>query len=57
MRTLLVLSLMMSFSAFAQTRVRENIKQQAVSSSEDSSSQQQGKEVKEKDNSGKRNKR
>lgn len=34
MRTLIVLSLIMSFSAFAQTRVRENIKQQAVTGAE-----------------------
>lgn len=34
MRTLIVLSLIMSLSAFAQTRVRENIKQQAVTGGE-----------------------
>lgn len=56
MRTLLVLSLIMSFSAFAQTRVRENIKQQAVSSSEDKTSPKPDKE-RERDRSGRRNKR
>lgn len=38
MRTLLVLTLIMSFSAIAQTRVKENIKQQSVATSPDGSS-------------------
>ncbi len=54
MRTLLVLSLIMSFSAFAQTRVRENIKQQAVSSSDDQPSTEQVKQEKGKMRSGKK---
>lgn len=32
MRALLIISLVMSFSAFSQTRVKENIKQSSVSS-------------------------
>lgn len=35
MRVLLCMALLMSFSALAQTRVRENIKQKAVATSED----------------------
>jgi CBS domain containing-hemolysin-like protein len=38
MRTLILLSMVFSLSAFAQTRVKENIKQQAVATSEDSGS-------------------
>lgn len=46
MRVLLLLSLVMSFEAFAQTRVRENIKQQSGVSYENESGQD--KEVKER---------
>jgi hypothetical protein len=42
MRIILLLSLIMSFSAFAQTRVKENIKQSAVSSQENENSQESG---------------
>jgi hypothetical protein len=38
MRLILLMALMMSFTALAQTRVRENIKQKAGVSSDDSSS-------------------
>lgn len=38
MRVLICMALLMSFSALAQTRVRENIKQKAVATSEDGSS-------------------
>lgn len=34
MRAVLIISLVMSFSAFSQTRVKENIKQSSVSSEE-----------------------
>lgn len=37
MRTLIVLTLVMSFAVHAQTRVKENIKQQTVSTSDSSS--------------------
>jgi hypothetical protein len=37
MRTLIFLSMVFSLSAFAQTRVKENIKQRAVATSEDTS--------------------
>ncbi|MCM2349914.1 MAG: hypothetical protein NDI69_07820 [Bacteriovoracaceae bacterium] len=40
MRTILLISLVMSFSAFAQTRVKENIKQSAISSQENENSQE-----------------
>ena len=38
MRLILLVALMMSFTALAQTRVRENIKQKAGVSTEDGSS-------------------
>lgn len=38
MRILTILALLMSFSALAQTRVKENIKQQAIATSEDGAS-------------------
>lgn len=38
MRLLTVMALLLSFSAFAQTRVKENIKQQVVATSEDGAS-------------------
>ena len=56
MRIVLVLSFIMSFSAFAQTRVRENIKQQSVSSSEKKPTPKPIKE-KESGRTGRRNKR
>jgi hypothetical protein len=37
MRILILVAALVSFSAFAQTRVKENIKQQSVSSSEEPS--------------------
>lgn len=37
MRTLIVLTLVMSFAVHAQTRVKENIKQQTVSTFDSSS--------------------
>lgn len=53
MRVLILLSLVMSFEAFAQTRVRENIKQKSGVSYETESGQD--KEV--KDRKGKQRKR
>jgi CBS domain containing-hemolysin-like protein len=38
MRTLIILSMVFSLSAFAQTRVKENIKQKSVATSEDGGS-------------------
>ena len=38
MRTLILLSMVFSLSAFAQTRVKENIKQKSVATSEDGGS-------------------
>jgi len=38
MKVLIVLALVMSFSAIAQTRVKENIKQQSIATSADGSS-------------------
>lgn len=38
MRLITILALVLSFSAVAQTRVKENIKQQAVAVSEDGAS-------------------
>lgn len=35
MRILILLSMIFSFSAFAQTRVKENIKQKSITTSED----------------------
>jgi len=35
MRTLILISMVFSLSAFAQTRVKENIKQKSVATSED----------------------
>lgn len=42
MRIILLISLMMSFSAFAQTRVKENIKQSSISSQENENLQESG---------------
>ncbi len=35
MRTLTIMALLLSFSALAQTRVKENIKQQVITTSQD----------------------
>lgn len=35
MRTLTIMALLLSFSALAQTRVKENIKQQVIATTED----------------------
>lgn len=42
MRTILLISLVMSFSAFAQTRVKENIKQSSISSQDYEDSKESG---------------
>lgn len=46
MRILIVLTLVMSFSALAQTRVKENIKQQSIATSADGSTTTKGSAVK-----------
>lgn len=56
MRTILIISLLMSFSAFAQTRVKENIKQSSISSQENENSQESG-EKKVKGSSNKKGKK
>ncbi len=53
MRAVLIISLVMSFSAFSQTRVKENIKQSSVSS-EDTETEKNVKKPRRQLNSGKR---
>lgn len=46
MKVLIVLALVMSFSALAQTRVKENIKQQSIATSADGNTATKGTAVK-----------